>query len=126
MAALLFVSAQLTLAYTVAGVAKIISPLWWNGSGLAGVLGTRNYGTVTLARVYGRHKALAVASSIAVIAFETTFVLAWLLPPQAVAAYLSIGVVFHIGVAVMMGLNTFLFAFLAAYPVTWYCMTVLT
>ncbi|MDQ3898095.1 MAG: hypothetical protein M3326_12795 [Actinomycetota bacterium] len=123
LAALLFIAGQLTLSYVVAGVAKSVSRSWWNGTGLASVLATRNYGSMGLAKLSREHRWMAIATSVGVILFETTFVAAWFLPRPYVAAYLAAGIGFHLGVAFTMGLNTFVCPFLAAYPIAWYCMT---
>jgi hypothetical protein len=41
-----------------------------------------------------------------------------------IALFVAAGVAFHVGIAVTMGLTTFVFAFLAAYPVL--CAVVLS
>jgi hypothetical protein len=118
-----FIAAQLTLSYVVAGIAKAFGTPWWNGSGITGILSTYGYGYPILSRILQRNGWLALLLGWSVIIFESTFWVAWLLPPSGIAIYLLLGMMFHVGVSVVMGLNNFLFAFLASYPVTWYCMT---
>jgi hypothetical protein len=117
-----FVAAQLSLSYVVAGVAKAVSRSWWDGSGLAGVLSTHGYGAAWCARLFDQRHWLAAPLGWAVVVFESTFFAAWLVPWPWGAAYLAMGAIFHLAVGALMGLNTFVFAFLAAYPLAWFCM----
>ena len=59
---------------------------------------------------------LRVVLSWAVILGEVCFPLAVLLPARGVVAVLAVGLAFHLVVAVCMGLNTFVWAFVATYP----------
>lgn len=117
-----FVAAQLTLSYIVAGVAKAVSREWRDGSGITGVLSTYGYGSPAASALLRSHPSLALIMSWSVILFESTFWLAWLLPWPAGLVYLAMGAMFHLGVALLMGLNTFVFAFLATYPIMGYCL----
>ena len=57
----------------------------------------------------------------AVIVFELLFPLALVAPNSLMFSLFAIGAIFHLGNALVMGLNTFLWTFLAAYPAVWYC-----
>ena len=118
-----FVASQLTLSYLVSGIYKACSRSWWDGTGLAGVLSTYSYGSNFLGRFFSGHRSLSVFVSAAVIIWETSFFIIWMLPLRVAMIYLAFGVCFHVGVAVVMGLNTFVFAFLSAYPICWYCLS---
>lgn len=121
--ALWFVTLQLVLSYTIAGVAKAYGAPWRDGSGIVGILSTHSYGSPLLNRVLHQHRWLALTSSWSVIIFESTFWMVLFLPQPGVATYLLLGLVFHISISIFMGLNTFLFAFLATYPIAWYCLS---
>jgi hypothetical protein len=120
--ALWFVTLQLVLSYGVAGVAKAVSRKWWDGTGLTGIFSTYSYGSPRFSAVANRWPALMIAMSWSVILFEAGFPAALFAPKELVALFFLVGALFHLGTAVLMSLNTFLFAFLAAYPIAWYCL----
>ena len=117
-----FIAAQLTLSYTVSGWAKVLGPRWRDGSGLAGVFSTYGYGFRAISRLFNAYPLMSFTVSWLVIVWEATFGLAWFLPPGGMIFYLTLGVLFHLGVGLVMGLNNFIFAFLAPYPIVWLCM----
>ena len=123
-AAAWFIGAQLVLSYFVAGIAKLGGPTWRNGSGLVAVLGTTAYGVPGLRRllISAPGRGIAFIASWIVIVFEVTFPLTLVIPGKFVLAYFSMGLLFHLSVAIVMGLNTFLPAFLAAYPPAIVCL----
>jgi hypothetical protein len=122
-AALWFVALQLILSYTVAGLGKMVSTEWWNGTGLIGVLSTYSYGSPRVSVLAHRHPSLIMAMSWLVILFEVGWSSVLLMPTQVAGVLFFIGVLFHLGTAVVMSLNTFTFAFVAAYPIAWYCVS---
>ncbi|GAA3673062.1 hypothetical protein GCM10023081_09280 [Arthrobacter ginkgonis] len=115
-AAVLFIAAQAVLSYTTAGVAKLISPLWRQGQALPLILSTRSHGHPLAARVLGSSRGLAAAACWTVIVFEIGFGPLALGSQGTLVAVLGIGLAFHLGCAVFMGLNTFLWSFPATYP----------
>ncbi|WP_292811855.1 hypothetical protein [Microbacterium sp.] len=117
--AVAFIAAQAVLAYLTSGVAKFVSPVWRDGTGLRGILSTVDHGTPAIGRWLGRHPGLSVAASWATIGFECGFVLALVLPPPLAGAVLGVGLAFHAACAALMGLNSFLWAFPATYPCVW-------
>jgi hypothetical protein len=114
-AGIAFVSAQVTLAYLVSGVAKLISSEWRSGTALPGIMATEIYGHRHAERALG-HRAVAFLTAWATMLWEAGFVLYWVTPEPWAYAWLGAGVAFHVGTALGMGLNTFLLAFLAGYP----------
>jgi hypothetical protein len=120
-ASLWFVAVQGCLSYCVAGIAKAVSPVWRSGAAVRGIFGTRTYGTRTSAAVVRGHPGLCAAAAWFVISFEITFPLALVLGPAGVAVYAAVGALFHVSNAVLMGLNTFVWAFVATYPAVLYC-----
>jgi hypothetical protein len=117
-----FVTLQLILSYGVAGIAKLISPKWWSGSGLTDIFSTYSYGSPHLSRIANRSQGVMLAMSWSIIMFEVSFGSVLFAPMQVAMLLFCVGVMFHFGTAMLMSLNTFLFAFLAAYPLAWYCV----
>ncbi|WP_291989725.1 hypothetical protein [Luteitalea sp.] len=125
-AVLWFCAAQACLSYVTSGLAKLRGRRWRDGSGLTGVLSTRTYGVGALHRVLVRRRWLAIALSWSVILTESLFPLVLVVPDAAVPWFLAGGLAFHLGAAVVMGLNTFVWAFAATYPAIAWCTLVAT
>jgi hypothetical protein len=116
-----FLAAQACLAYFTAGVAKLVSPWWRSGAALPGILSTRAYGHPWAGRMLARHRSVATAMSWSVILLECAFPLSLLGVQPLTYLLLISGVLFHIGAAVLMHLDTFLWAFIATYPAIIFC-----
>lgn len=111
-----FIAAQLTLSYFVAGMAKAASPVWRSGDALLLIFRTRIYGHPWIHDRLRASPGLAVAGCWGVFLLETAFP-AWLVTPFPVGLTLGAGLLlFHLGAAALMGLNTFLVAFAGGYP----------
>ena len=115
-----FIALQAALAYLTAGVVKLRNPGWRDGTLLRGVLGTEFYGHRMLAAWLAR-PAAARAAIWGVILFELSFPLVFLMPAPAVLVWLAAALLFHLTLAVAMGLNAFVWAFAATYPAVWFC-----
>jgi len=111
-----FVGAQACLAYATAGICKLVSSEWRSGLAIRGVLATRTYGMEHWAKSIQSSSSLALAACWGTIAFETSFILAPILPEVPLFILCSIAGVFHAVVAVIMGLNGFFWSFVATYP----------
>ena len=114
--ALAFVAAQAVLAYFSAGTAKLSAAGWRDGSYLAGISGMRMYGHARCARLFAEKPRIAWIAAWTTIVWEVGFILVPFLPPTLAVPYVALGLLFHAGNAVVMGLNTFVFAFVATYP----------
>ncbi len=114
-AGLYFIGSQACLAYSAAGIAKLTSPYWRSGLAIQGVLQTRTHGTRRLT-VVQRSASLARVLCWVTISFETAFVVAPILPPLPLLALLTAAALFHVGTALVMGLNGFVWSFVATYP----------
>jgi hypothetical protein len=125
-AVLWFCAAQACLSYATSGFAKLRGTRWRDGSGLTGVLSTRTYGIGGLHRLLVRHRWLAITLSWSVILTELLFPLVLVVPDAVVPWFLAGGLAFHLGAAVVMGLNTFVWAFAATYPAIAWCALVAT
>ncbi|MEV5283470.1 hypothetical protein [Streptomyces sp. NPDC052811] len=81
---LAFLTGQLVLRYLIAGVAKLVSPSWRDGSCLAQILSTDSYGSPTIAALLRSHPLVAALMAWGVMLLEVTFWLALVLPgPRA-------------------------------------------
>jgi hypothetical protein len=120
-ASLWFIAIQGCLSYSVAGIAKVISPVWRSGEAVRRFLGTRTYGSKRSARFVSGHAGLCMALSWVLMVFECSFPLALAFGASGVAVFAVLGVLFHIANAVIMGLNTFVWAFVATYPAILFC-----
>ncbi|WOX26481.1 hypothetical protein [Streptomyces solicathayae] len=111
-----FIAAQLVLCYTTSGVSKLASPVWRGGAAVGDIIGTQTYGLHLAARALGRVPFGSPGLGWAVMLFEAAFAAALFGPPWVVLSALGAALLFHLGCAVVMGLNDFLWAFPATYP----------
>jgi hypothetical protein len=110
------ITGQYVLAYSVAAVSKLVSPSWRTGAAIVGVLRTRAYGVPALIPFLARSRPLAAAACWLVIALELVLPLAIVLPRPLALLVLGGGVMLHVVLAFIMGLNTFVPAFIGTYP----------
>jgi hypothetical protein len=111
-----FIALQGCLAYFTSGIYKITGRMWLSGTALIGVMGTRSYGNGTLAAWFAAHPTIARWTSRGLSLTETLFPLVLLAPPSLLPLFLAWGVGFHLTCAVVMGLDCFVWAFVATYP----------
>lgn len=112
-AALVFLAAQLAVAYWAAGFSKLASSEWRDGSGLAAALQTMSFGSPGAVRLARRRSAVLTVSWMT-IAFETLGPLAVVAGGPVVIAFAAVAVAFHVAVAQLMGLHAFVWAFVPA------------
>ncbi|WP_155984839.1 hypothetical protein [Saccharomonospora piscinae] len=120
-ACLWFIAAQSCLSYGIAGSAKAISPVWRDGSAIRDIFRTRIFGQEDLFRFLRDKPRLNRAIGWATIGGEALFPLVLLAPKPLARALLAVGLCFHTGNAVAMGLNRFVWAFVSTYPAIEYC-----
>lgn len=112
-----FLTFQSTLSYFSAGVAKLRSPAWRDGSAVTGIFRTKTYGDEGLYEFIRDRPWAAKMLAWSVIVAETAFPIVLVLPPLPRRALLGLAATFHVGNARFMGLNRFFWAFLGTYPV---------
>jgi hypothetical protein len=112
----LFVGAQITLSYLASGGAKMFGAPWREGTALTRVMNHHNYGHPWLSRVLSGYPLLGRAACAAVIGFQVSFLLFYLLPMPYALIYPAAGVMFHLGIAYFMRLNLFFVTFVGTYP----------
>jgi hypothetical protein len=115
-AALVFVAAQSALAYGTSGFLKALENGWRNGDFVKEILATSSFGNRALLRLFTSHAILGRCCGCAVAFGDCFLGIAALLPPVACAWALGFGLILHVGIARILGLNTFLWAFGATYP----------
>ncbi len=116
LAAALVIAAEACLAYFVSGLSKLQSDVWRSGDALERILRTRIFGAAWAAALLARLPRLARLNCRLIVLWEFAFVLVLFVPVPVALAIVGLGVLFHAGCAVIMGLNTFLWSFAATYP----------
>ncbi len=119
-AAVTFLAAEVTLAYLAAGLYKATSSYWQSGHAIAMVVQTRMFGQAAAARLIRHHPVIGRAATYSVFCWESLFVCFLVAPPPVILTILVLGIGFHLGCSVIMGLNRFIFVFVASYPAVLY------
>lgn len=117
LAGALWTGGQLTIAYFAAGASKVILADWRSGVAPRAALGSYMWGNRLSAWGVSLPGA-AVLLAWTVMLLEMLFPLALLLSTPGLIAVLGCFLLFHAVIALVMGLNTYPLAFLAAYPAT--------
>ncbi len=120
-----FITLQTCLAYVTAGSLKAKEQGWRDGSYLARIFTTATYGIPRFGEYLKEHQRLAAVMALTVIGIETLFPLVFVIPQRGALALLAATALFHVGSAAIMGLNTFVWSFLATYPAVLYCRTMI-
>jgi hypothetical protein len=110
-----YIAAQLVLSYVLAGIAKVREPRWRTGTALAALVALPSYGVPPALRGFLTRPAIARTAGYALLAFELGFPIA-LVDPTACRVVLAVAALFHLGNAIVFGLNRFLWAWIAAFP----------
>jgi hypothetical protein len=114
--ALIFIAAQAALSYGTSGLLKAQQAGWRNGDFVTEILATSSFGSRQLMRLFQAYLPLRKWCGRFVAFGDCLLALAALLPPVACSLVLIFGLSLHIGIARILGLNTFLWAFVATYP----------
>jgi hypothetical protein len=116
-----FIAAESALSYCASGVSKVFSRSWMSGDAAFRIFNTYTYGNGFTASALRRYPRAARPLCWLIVAYECAFPLCLILPPKIALAILVLGVLFHVLNALVMGLNKFLWAFVATYPALFYC-----
>jgi hypothetical protein len=119
-AALWFIAAQAVCAYLTSGIAKLISPTWRGGSAVAAIVNAESYGDRRLAHLLLDCRWLSVTASRGTILLECVGPLLVLGGPRLCLLFIVAAILFHLAIAVAMGLNDFLWSFTASLPALLY------
>jgi hypothetical protein len=116
-ACLWFVALQACLSYVTAGVAKLRNQGWRSGSGLVSVATATTLGVPPrVARLLREHQRLAGLLTRFTILMECAFPLLLVLPAPLGFVFIAWGLLFHLAIARLLGLNKFFWAWVATYP----------
>lgn len=124
-ACVIFVAAQVMVAYLTAGVAKVVSPTWRSGVAIPAILRTASYGTEAAAIWLIDRDKIARVLCRSIIAMECLLPFAVLSGVPGGWVFVGGGLLFHVGTALLMGLNSFLWSFAATFPAVLYTASLL-
>ena len=110
-----WIGVQGVLSYAIAGIAKLRSAAWRDGTALPVLLAIPAYGVPVRARRVFDNPRLARVAAWVVLAFECAFPLVLLHPVVAVMGC-ALAAAFHLGNAWVFGLNRFLLTWAATWP----------
>lgn len=116
MICLAYLAAQSCLSYAASGIAKLAGRPWRDGVAVFLIFNTETYGLAPVARWLKTHPRIGWSMTWSVNIIETAFPLVLVVGHPACWIFLGWGVLFHLMNAVVMGLNSFLWAFTATYP----------
>jgi hypothetical protein len=114
-----FVVAQSMLSYGVNGASKLASASWRSGRAIPAAFSTSSSGHPALHRVFVARPRLARLMAWGTWAWELGFPVVLVVPEPIRIPLLISGVVFHLTIAVTMGIHLFVWAFVAPYVAIW-------
>jgi hypothetical protein len=117
---LLFISAQMSLAYLASGLVKVSQLTWRNGTSMIQLMATETFGHPGALAALKLSGVVAAITSTVFVFGELFGTLAPWLPPPYALTLLCCALVFHLATAIVMGLNTFVPAFAATFPAALY------
>jgi hypothetical protein len=109
------ISLQVCLSYCLSGIAKLRRARWRTGQALMLLLTATNYEVPAVAKKWVNKPAVSFVLSWGILIFECSFPLA-LFRPQLCLIYIALALIFHLANFFVLGLNRFVFAWIAAYP----------
>lgn len=122
-AGIIYIAIHTMYSYFKAGLVKLKSSEWRNGSALPKLLKRSQIGlTKTFADFLNGHQSAALALSWLVIVFELSSLI-MLFVPQFKLFYFCGAVLFHFSVYLGYGLNRFFWVWLSAWPATFYFLS---
>lgn len=124
-ASLWYIAGQACLAYFTSGMAKALSPHWHGGKAVFGIFNTRTYGYEPVARFLMHRPGITNGLTWGAVVMECSFPLALVVGFPGCLVFVAWGVAFHFMNAVVMGLNSFLWSFVATYPAVIYCAVII-
>lgn len=120
-----FIYAQISFSYFYSGLAKIYSREWRNGIALYNILNTYTYGKERFAKFFANNPNLSFFLAWSVIFIEIFFPFCVFLPEFYSILFLVIVLFFHLSNSFFLGLNLFVWAFVATYPSVYYVSTLI-
>jgi len=116
-----FIALQACISYATAGMVKLFNEGWRSGVGLFNVANASTLGMpLRLATLLARHEVIGRGLTWFTIAMECAFPLVLLLPTPFSFFFIAWGLLFHLTIASLLGLNRFFWAWIATYPAILY------
>jgi hypothetical protein len=122
-AGLIFIAAQSGMAYATSGLLKVKEAGWRDGRFVTEILKTSTFGNRILLRTVEQSLPLAIFLGCSVAIGDCVLGFAAFMPPDVCLAVLVFGLFLHIGIAAVLGLNTFLWSFVGTYPAVFWVST---
>jgi hypothetical protein len=111
-----FIALQSCISYATSGIAKLVSSTWRSGDAVYRILNTQSYGIQLLSSYLQKRPALNFLLCWSTILFETLFPVSLIAYGPWLWTFLIWGFLFHLSIAIVMGLNSFFWAFISTYP----------
>ncbi|WP_340062985.1 hypothetical protein [Ascidiimonas aurantiaca] len=111
-----FIAIQGILSYLIAGITKLQGEKWRNGKAIIGIFGTKTYGNQIIYNYMYKRESISLLLAWFIIFFEIAYVFVLVVPFEYKLLILFTGICFHAFNSLFMGLNSFFFSFLSAYP----------
>jgi hypothetical protein len=119
--ALGFLVAQVVLSYLISGIAKLVSPIWREGDAVRAIVSTREYGTRWIQQILRVLPASRLLCWL-VILFEVGGPILLFTGMFNAYVFVAAGLGFHAANWAVMGLRSFVFAFVGTYPLILYAV----
>lgn len=111
-----FLAAQVCLAYFTSGAAKLVSPVWRDGTAIPEIFRTSMFGDDRFYQAVRERPWLAKSVAWTTILGEMAFPLVLVAPRPVARSILASGGLFHLANARFMGLNRFIWSYCSTYP----------
>lgn len=118
-AGLVLIAGQSILSYVTAGAAKLFGPDWRSGAAPRKIVETVGHGSAVPAKLL-RDPQVSFLVSWCTIVFELFMPALVLLGTRGAAIFVATAALFHVSIAWAMGLNNFVWSFLAALPAVYF------
>lgn len=110
-----YLALQIVLSYFVAGLVKVKNPDWRSGRALKDILFKSNYVVPTRVMTLVSKPTVSILACWGILLFECLFPLA-LMNLHFATVFVGLAAVFHLANFYLLGLNRFVWAWVAAYP----------
>jgi signal transduction histidine kinase len=110
---LVFLAAQSSLAFAVAAVSKLKSPLWGSGEAMVRIVSLSSYGSAWGRALVTKHIERTKNMERGIICLQIMLAVAWAMPPIVCGLVLGCGLMFHATGAFVSGLYKFIWMFAA-------------
>ncbi len=117
-----YLGIQVILSYFISGFFKLKNKDWRNGESLKKLLQGSNYNIPSNIKILANNRPVILFLSWLVILFELSSI-AVFINLTVCLAYIAIAFIFHVVNFYILGLNRFVFAWLAAYPALYFLIS---